>query len=90
MYRIELTRTARKEVLLLEKSEPHTFRKVEKLLLELETHPYKGTGRPKPLSGDRFGQWSRRITEKHRLVYQVEENKIIVLIISAFGHYDDK
>ena len=74
----------------MEKSEPYTFRKVEKLLLELETHPYTGTGRPKPLSGDRFGQWSRRITGKHRLVYQVEENIITVLVISVYGHYDDK
>ena len=90
MYRIEFTKTAIKDVLVLKKSEPQTFRKIENLLQELEAHPYTGTGKPKPLGGDRFGQWSRRITDKHRLVYKVEENKVTVLVLSAFGHYDDK
>jgi len=90
MYKIDFTKTAREDVLRLEKSEPKSFKKVEKLLLELEEHPYTGTGKPEPLKEDRAGQWSRRITDKHRLVYKVEENKVIVLVLSSWGHYDDK
>jgi len=90
MYRVEFTKTARKDVSALEKSEHQTFRKVEKLLLELEQHPCTGTGKPKQLGGNRVGQWSRRITDKHRLVYKIEENIITVLVLSAWGHYDDK
>ena len=37
-----------------------------------------GSGRPEPLKYDLAGKWSRRITEEHRLVYQVEEDNIIV------------
>ncbi|MEN6456957.1 MAG: type II toxin-antitoxin system YoeB family toxin [Prolixibacteraceae bacterium] len=36
------------------------------------------------------GCWSRRITQKHRMVYSVDDEKITVLIISATGHYGDK
>jgi toxin YoeB len=90
MYSIVFTKTARQDIVRLEKSEPQAFKKTEKLLSELAIHPYTGSGKPKPLGGDKTGQWSRRITEKHRLVYQVEETKITVLVISAYGHYDDK
>ena len=37
-----------------------------------------------------MGQWSRSITKKHRLVYQINEYEVIVLVLSAYGHYDDK
>jgi len=90
MYKIDFTKTAREDILRLERSEPQSFKKVEKLLLELEKHPYTGTGKPEPLKEDRVGQWSRRITDKHRLVYKIEENKVTVLVLSAWGHYDDK
>lgn len=66
------------------------LKKIETLVNELEKHPYTGTGKPKPLGGNRIGQWSRRITDKHRLVYKVEDEKLLVLIISLFGHYGDK
>ena len=35
-------------------------------------------------------QWSRRITDKHRLVYEIHKDKIDVLIVNAYGHYNDK
>jgi toxin YoeB len=67
-----------------------TLQKLATLLIELTEHPTTGTGKPEPLSGDRAGQWSRRITQKHRLIYMIEEEKVIVLLLSAYGHYDDK
>ncbi|MGV0921133.1 type II toxin-antitoxin system YoeB family toxin [Empedobacter falsenii] len=53
-------------------------------------HPEKGTGHPKPLGGNRVGEWSRKITDKHRLIYTIDNDQVIVLVISAYGHYDDK
>ncbi|GHS99698.1 Txe/YoeB family addiction module toxin [Bacteroidia bacterium] len=64
--------------------------KIDKLVSELRKHPYTGTGRPEPLTYDKKGEWSRRITRKHRLIYSVDDEKITVLMISAFGHYGDK
>jgi toxin YoeB len=47
------------------------LQKLAILLLELSEHPTTGTGKPEPLSGNRSGQWSRRITQKHRLIYLI-------------------
>ena len=38
----------------------------------------------------RAGQWARSITKKHRLVYLIKELEVIVAVLSAYGHYDDK
>jgi len=64
--------------------------KIESLINELREHPTTGTGSPEALKGDRKGQWSRRITQKHRLIYEIYDESVIVVLISAFGHYDDK
>lgn len=44
------------------------LRKISSLVDELRIHPTTGTGNPEPLKGNRLGQWSRRITQKHRLM----------------------
>lgn len=82
--------TAEKDIIFLKKSEPQAFKKLEKLLKELRIHPFSGTGKPELLKYDLKGYWSRRITHKHRLVYQVDEEKILVMLVSAQGHYFDK
>lgn len=89
-YDIEFTDLAQKDIAALKKSEPKTFKKLEKLLAELIEHPETGTGKPELLCGDKVGLWSRRITKKHRLVYKVFEKEITILVLSACRHYDDK
>ena len=41
------------------------------LLEECRRHPFSGTGKPEPLSGNLTGWWSRRLTAEHRLIYRV-------------------
>lgn len=89
-YTIEFVDSAKKDIRLLKKSEPQAYKKVMKLVAELREHPTTGTGHPKPLVGDRAGEWSRRITRKHRLIYKINDKEIIVLVLSAWGHYDDE
>ncbi|MBQ5452235.1 MAG: Txe/YoeB family addiction module toxin [Bacteroidales bacterium] len=90
MYAIQYTKKAEDGLKKLRQSEPSAFKKALKLLEELIDHPKTGTGKPKQLSGDCAGQWSRRITDKHRLVYTVNDNEITVLVLTTYGHYDDK
>ena len=33
---------------------------------------------------------SRRISDRHRMVYTINETEVIVLILTAYGHYGDK
>ena len=46
----------------------------------------KGLGNPEPLKYRKA--WSRRITQEHRLVYNLDENKDLI-IISCKSHYID-
>ena len=72
------------------KSNPVVFKKVSKLLLELVDHPRAGIGHPEPLKHGNSVTYSRRITANDRLIYDIYDDEIIVLIISIEGHYNDK
>ena len=90
MYTLEFAPQALDDLSKLKKSEPAAFKKAGKLLGELREHPKTGTGKPEPLTGDRIGQWSRRISLKHRLIYEIEDTVVKVDVLSAYGHYDDR
>lgn len=47
--------------------------------------PFAGIGKPEPLKYVLAGCWSRRITQEHRLVYRVSQNRIDFL--QARYHY---
>ena len=65
------------------------FRSVQKrivaLLYDTLRDPFNGLGKPEPLKHNLRGNWSRRITEEHRLVYRVTEEAIVV--VSCRYHY---
>jgi toxin YoeB len=62
--------------------------KLEKILEELKSHPYSGSGQPEQLKHHLSAYWSRRINKKDKLIYQViEEPDKFVVIIPALGHY---
>ena len=89
MYEIEYTETAKEHLRLLRTNEPAAFKKVTQLLLELMDHPKTGTGHPEQLKGDQKGRWSRHITKKHRLVYEIHDTEVVVLVMAAYSHYDE-
>lgn len=89
-YLVDFTDEARADLARMFRNEPKAYKKAEKLIAELEVHPRTGTGHPHQLSGDHAGQWSRSITKKHRLVYTINDNEVIVLVLMSWGHYDDK
>jgi toxin YoeB len=62
------------------------LKKINELIKDIQRTPYEGLGKPEPLKYDLAGLWSRRIDREHRLVYQVNENDI--LIFSCRYHYD--
>ena len=90
-YELEYTSDFEKDKEALRKSgNIQTLKKIAVLLFELTEHPTTGTGKPEQLSGNRAGQWSRRISRKHRLIYMIDNEKVVVLLLSAYGHYYDK
>ncbi|MEY4540717.1 MAG: hypothetical protein RLZZ306_2474 [Bacteroidota bacterium] len=69
-------------------SEPKLIKKIFSLISDIQKHPFEGIGKPEALKHDFAGSWSRRITDEHRLVYDVTDEKI--MIIRCKDHYDDK
>jgi toxin YoeB len=49
-----------------------------------------GTGHPEPLTKGNEITYSRRINKKDRLVYDVYDEKVMVVIIAAGNHYNNK
>lgn len=90
-YFVEFDETARKDLKAHYKSgNKATIKKIEKILLELTENPFEGEGQPEELKYNFKGFWSRRINQKDRIVYRVDEDIVIVYVVSAMGHYSDK
>lgn len=90
-YEVVLTDKAKEGVRKIEKSgDKQSLKKLLSLLEELERHPSSGTGRPEQLKHYDTPTWSRRISDKHRLIYRIEEEVVTILVLSTWGHYDDK
>lgn len=56
----------------------NTAIKIQSLLKEIKSNPFKGSGKPEPLKHGLKGFWSRRITSEHRLVYSVSGKKVLI------------
>lgn len=67
-----------------------TIKKIADLFEELRQHPTTGTGHVEQLRGNLSGLWSRETNKGDRLIYCIEDNKVIVTVISLKGHYSDK
>jgi toxin YoeB len=90
-YTLSYTDDAEEDIRCLKQSgDKIVLRKLEALLLELIEHPRTGTGHPEKLKYDLLGRWSRRINHKHRLVYEIHEMTITVVVVNAYEHYGDK
>lgn len=90
MFRIEYTAIAIRGIAKLQKSEQSSYQKLKKLIEEIKLNPRSGTGHPEQLKGFDRETWSRAITKKHRLVYTIDDDTIVVYVLSTYGHYNDK
>jgi toxin YoeB len=53
--------------------------RILRLIREIQREPFTGLGKPEPLKHQLSGCWSRRIDQRHRIVYQVQQDKIRIL-----------
>ncbi len=90
-YKLRISSIALKDIKRHKKSgNKKILEKISILLEELKEHPRTGTGQPEKLKHDLEGFYSRRINKKHRLIYEIEENVITVIVVSAYSHYGNK
>jgi toxin YoeB len=61
------------------------LKKIRKLIESISQTPYEGIGKPEPLKYGLSGCWSRRISQEHRIVYEIRNDTVFIL--SMKGHY---
>jgi toxin YoeB len=66
---------------------PKVLAKIIRLIAETTRTPRAGTGKPERLKHVGGEIWSRRITEKDRLVYDIEHD--VITIVACRFHYDN-
>jgi len=67
------------------KTHRQTALKAFKLIESIMRNPFQGIGKPEPLKFLDPDAWSRRLTQEHRLVYLVRDERIDFL--QARYHY---
>ena len=62
--------------------------KINQLLQDISRDdPYQGIGKPEPLKHAFSGYWSRRITDEHRLIYRIANERIEIALVRY--HYKE-
>ncbi len=90
IYSIDYSAEVRKIIKKWKKSNPIAYKKLYRILPELERHPRIGTGHPEPLKGGNDITWSRHITAHDRIIYDIYDDVVTVLVVEVEGHYNDK
>lgn len=81
------TENAWKDYLYWQTEDGKTLKKINQLLNDISRNGNVGIGKPEALVGDLSGYWSRRINDKDRLIYKIDEQNIY--IISCRFRYND-
>lgn len=62
-----------------QKTDKEVLKKINKLIKETLRSPFQGIGKPEALKFGMSGLWSRRINLEHRLIYKIEDDKMVVV-----------
>lgn len=83
--KLEFKTQALKDLAYFEKCMPNLAERVYQLLESIENTPFLGLGKPEPLKYALAGKWSRRVDYRHRLVYQVSHD--VIIVYACHYHY---
>ncbi|MBR1453749.1 MAG: Txe/YoeB family addiction module toxin [Lachnospiraceae bacterium] len=86
--KIEWYESAWEEYLTWQYEDKKTIKKINSLVKDLQRNGIKGLGKPEPLKNNFDGWFSKRINDKDRLVFKIDNG--LLIIASCKGHYDDK
>lgn len=54
------------------------LKRMNTLIKDILRSPFDGIGNPEPLKHSLTGLWSRRITQEHRIVYEIKNDTLII------------
>ena len=69
-----------------ESGDRRAFKRVCKLIQDIDRNGYNSLGKPEPLRENLSGWWSVRIDSANRIVFRIENGELIIR--SCKGHYE--
>lgn len=90
MYSIDFDPKLEKIIKKWKKSNPILFKKLKQILLAIQKDPRHGIGHPEPLVKGSDITYSRHISAHDRIIYDIYDKDVHVLVIELEGHYNDK
>lgn len=88
IYQIIFDKLVQKQLTKLNKN-VKLLKKALEIIDNISEDPYSKDYKFEHLKYDLSGFCSKRLDQKNRIVYKVEDEKVIVIIISVLGHYDE-
>ncbi len=85
--RLAFTGDGWRDYLYWQQTDRKTLERINDLIRDTLRQPFDGKGKPEPLKGTLKGFWSRRITQEHRLVYQIIGNGDDQMVVVAQCRY---
>ena len=86
--KIRFSIQALEEYLYFQTQDKKTLKKINEPIKDIERNgALNGIGKPEKLTNNLTGLYSRRINDKDRLVYKLEDDYIVIL--QCKGHYSD-
>ena len=65
------------------------LKKINRLLKDIDRYGYECSGKPEPLKGDLSGYWSVHIDQKNRIVFRIDGEENLEIILCG-THYGDR
>jgi len=82
-YRVRFTRQAEKDIAMLTQKLRAKLKDIVRNRLAMAPHSGK------PLTGPLKGYWSMRLSYQDRIVYRIEQDELVVMVLRARTHYGD-
>jgi len=84
---IKFTPNAWSDYIYWQGQDKKTLRRINLLIEASSRTPFDGIGKPEALLGDMSGFWSRRIDDRHRLIYAADDD--VLTVLSCRYHYGE-
>lgn len=75
------------EYLYWQATDKRVVKRINELIRDALRNPFDGLGKPDPLRFELAGCWSRRINKEDRLIYLLDEQGTVLIVLQCRYHY---
>ena len=76
--KVNYTKNAADDIFYWKTKNIKIYKRIKNIIDDIIEHPFDGIGKPEALKYNLSGKWSRRITQEHRIIYEVINAEIII------------